>query len=149
MIVGFCWILLFLFVPETFWDRTPRPKDRSRQASKLTSRLSIFSHTKHSRALPQSGLANQVDGNADDGNVIRIATSNSTTGWHPRRPSLAHRTSGAPTRNLHVGFAPGDDGVEEGTSPDTHKNSPVNDSLGTEIDPISESGMSPIGKSNT
>lgn len=25
MLVGFCSILLFLFLPETFWDRTPRP----------------------------------------------------------------------------------------------------------------------------
>jgi len=28
IIVGFGWCLLFLFVPETFWDRTPRPKSR-------------------------------------------------------------------------------------------------------------------------
>jgi hypothetical protein len=28
LIGGFCLILLFLFVPETFWDRTPRPKNR-------------------------------------------------------------------------------------------------------------------------
>lgn len=26
LIAGFCLVLLFLFVPETFWDRTPRPK---------------------------------------------------------------------------------------------------------------------------
>lgn len=26
IIVGGCWILLFFFVPETFWDRTPRPR---------------------------------------------------------------------------------------------------------------------------
>lgn len=28
MVVGFCWVLLFLFVPETTWDRTPVPKSR-------------------------------------------------------------------------------------------------------------------------
>ncbi|KAK4168577.1 major facilitator superfamily domain-containing protein [Cladorrhinum sp. PSN259] len=36
MVIGFCGILLFLFVPETFWDRAPRPrkrKSRSRPAS--------------------------------------------------------------------------------------------------------------------
>lgn len=26
MVVGFCGVLLFFFVPETFWDRTPRPR---------------------------------------------------------------------------------------------------------------------------
>lgn len=32
MVVGFCGVLLFVFVPETFWDRTPhqRPKTHSR-----------------------------------------------------------------------------------------------------------------------
>ncbi|KAH9832419.1 Major facilitator superfamily sugar transporter [Teratosphaeria destructans] len=28
IVVGFCWFLLFFFVPETFWDRTPRPHHR-------------------------------------------------------------------------------------------------------------------------
>ena len=28
MVAGFCWFLLFFLVPETFWDRTPRPKKR-------------------------------------------------------------------------------------------------------------------------
>jgi len=28
LIGGFCFVLLFLFVPETFWDRTPRPRSR-------------------------------------------------------------------------------------------------------------------------
>ncbi|KAJ9651612.1 hypothetical protein H2198_009115 [Neophaeococcomyces mojaviensis] len=36
IIVGFAGVLLFLFVPETFWDRTPRPKGLSNRS---TSRL--------------------------------------------------------------------------------------------------------------
>ena len=28
IVVGFCFVLLFLFVPETFWDRSPLPKKR-------------------------------------------------------------------------------------------------------------------------
>ena len=39
MIVGFCFCLLFMFVPETFWDRTPRPH---RHLQRLPSRLSLF-----------------------------------------------------------------------------------------------------------
>ncbi|KAE8377167.1 MFS transporter [Aspergillus bertholletiae] len=30
IVVGACLILLFFFVPETFWDRTPRPRTRKR-----------------------------------------------------------------------------------------------------------------------
>ena len=28
LIAGFCFVLLFFFVPETFWDRTPRPRTK-------------------------------------------------------------------------------------------------------------------------
>ena len=31
MVVGFCFILIFLFVPETFWDRTPKPRTEHHQ----------------------------------------------------------------------------------------------------------------------
>ncbi|CAN8100121.1 unnamed protein product [Discula destructiva] len=40
MIVGFLSILLFLFVPETFWDRTPIPKSRTPARPKLFQRMS-------------------------------------------------------------------------------------------------------------
>ncbi|KAK3049068.1 hypothetical protein LTR09_009722 [Extremus antarcticus] len=39
MIIGFCLLLLFFFVPETFWDRTPRP--HKHQIHKFPS-LSLF-----------------------------------------------------------------------------------------------------------
>lgn len=42
MVVVFCWVLLFLFVPESFWDRVPRPK--SRRSSLL------FHHHHHHRS---------------------------------------------------------------------------------------------------
>ncbi|KIW19533.1 hypothetical protein PV08_00105 [Exophiala spinifera] len=42
MVVGFCFCLLFLFVPETFWDRTPRAK--SRRPTHQRSLSSIFRH---------------------------------------------------------------------------------------------------------
>lgn len=33
MIVAFCFVLVFFFVPETFWDRTPRPSSKGRRKS--------------------------------------------------------------------------------------------------------------------
>ncbi|KAF2460294.1 major facilitator superfamily domain-containing protein [Lineolata rhizophorae] len=42
MIGGFGFALLFLFVPETFWDRTPRPRKHSHHTRK-----SIASHMSH------------------------------------------------------------------------------------------------------
>jgi MFS family permease len=37
IVVGFCGVMLFLFVPETFWDRTPRPKSRRQSRSRSPS----------------------------------------------------------------------------------------------------------------
>lgn len=31
MVVGFCFVLILLFVPETFWDRTPKPRTEHHQ----------------------------------------------------------------------------------------------------------------------
>jgi MFS family permease len=71
IVVGFCGVMLFLFVPETFWDRTPRPKShrrsRSRSRSPSTRRptavrkLSDFvEHTPH-RQKSQTDLAEARD----------------------------------------------------------------------------------------
>lgn len=48
MVVGFGATLLFLFVPETFWDRTPRP--RSRRPTVGHRRISGLSHMLHPRS---------------------------------------------------------------------------------------------------
>ncbi|CAK7215176.1 hypothetical protein SBRCBS47491_002394 [Sporothrix bragantina] len=86
IIVGACFFLLFFFVPETFWDRTPRPKDRSR--SRKSSKLNLFSHggVHH----PEPAQQQQQPGQGD-----------ASTATSPLRPPLTHRT----TQNLHVGFA--------------------------------------------
>jgi len=41
IIVAFCGVLLFLFVPETFWDRTPRAAKYTRGSHKLSSYLNL------------------------------------------------------------------------------------------------------------
>lgn len=42
MIVGLGFVLLFFFVPETFWDRTPRPRKHTRGLRRLSSAQNIF-----------------------------------------------------------------------------------------------------------
>lgn len=44
IIVGFCLVLLFLFVPETFWDRTPRPRQRSKRPHLYRSVSDLVAH---------------------------------------------------------------------------------------------------------
>lgn len=48
IVVGFSGILLFFFVPETFWDRTPRPKSRRPTAHRSISNL--LHHPLHHKA---------------------------------------------------------------------------------------------------
>ncbi|KAJ5520059.1 Major facilitator superfamily domain general substrate transporter [Penicillium fimorum] len=36
IIVGMCLVLLFFFVPETFWDRTPRPRVHKNKSPRIT-----------------------------------------------------------------------------------------------------------------
>lgn len=44
MIVSFCFFLMFFFVPETFWDRTPRPRSKSRKPA-FASISNLFIHS--------------------------------------------------------------------------------------------------------
>ncbi|KAM3084165.1 hypothetical protein ACMFMG_001734 [Clarireedia jacksonii] len=98
IIAGFCVFLLFLFVPETFWDRTPRPKTARPSNSRKSSAFSaMFHHFKHSSS--KVDVANQFDTiEAKDGSADPTSSRQPQT-----RP-----TSSAQTRSLHVGFVPDD-----------------------------------------
>jgi hypothetical protein len=134
MVVSFCWVLLFLFVPETFWDRTPRP--RIRHTSKNNSRLSLFVHRFGSHAHFKSTMPNQVDVNGD-APLQTVVTAHSATESVVRQPPQAHW----PTRSLHVGFAPDERDMNEGKS-DAREDSNI--SAEEFAGPFATSGMSPL-----
>lgn len=101
MIGGFCWILLFFFVPETFWDRTPRPKrarsrSRSRSRSRKGSNISQIIHQLGSfkRSSSKVDVSHQLDGNEGEP--------------QSKRSSAIQLGPAEPTRSLHVGFVPDD-----------------------------------------
>lgn len=56
IIVAGCLVLLFLFVPETFWDRTPRPRARSKRPALYRSRSSFRGRRPEPRPDPASEL---------------------------------------------------------------------------------------------
>ncbi|KAF2149581.1 MFS general substrate transporter [Myriangium duriaei CBS 260.36] len=79
IVVGFCGILLFLFVPETFWDRAPLPK----KPKKVRSRPSFFRSLSSRHDLPPAP--------------------------HVEEPPTPLSPPTSPTRvpkHAHVGFAP-------------------------------------------
>ncbi|ORY67724.1 MFS general substrate transporter [Pseudomassariella vexata] len=93
MLVGFCGILLFLFVPETFWDRSPVP--RSRQPSRRPSLFRRKSSATH--FIP--GLHRKdvnATHSADHPAAPEVMASEGSTkiAVHPHQH-----------KNVHVGFA--------------------------------------------
>ncbi len=96
MVVGFCFLLMFLFVPETFWDRTPRPHSKSLRTS-LASLSRIFHHNARDE---EGGLSAGGDGSSD---MRRLAIGNSASGAGSGRATIAERRQQRNTQ--HVGFA--------------------------------------------
>ena len=115
MIGGFCWCLLFLFVPETFWDRTPRSKGHTRSQS--PSRISIFIQRHDSHApVSRHGLTKSADGTDDIADANLASSTKSTIS---RSPSFHH-----PTHGLHVGFAQDESQPNEAENTDETQLSP-------------------------
>ena len=94
MVVGFCFILMFSFVPETFWDRTPRPHSKSKRAG-LSNLSKVFSNgnKEESGDLPVGG-----DASSD---MRKLAIGNSAAG--SGRVTIAERRQQRQAQ--HVGFA--------------------------------------------
>lgn len=98
MVVGFCFVLMFLFVPETFWDRTPRPHSKSRRTGLTT--LSRVFHPATDAHGEKEGLSAGGDGASD---MRRLAIGNSASAAGSGRATIAERRQ---QRNAqHVGFA--------------------------------------------
>ncbi len=90
MVVGLCFVLLFLFVPETFWDRTPRPhgyNQRQREAQPSEQGLSRHSRSHTRDAAAQIGGGSE-SGNASDFPLLLPAASGALA--HRRREHHSH-----------------------------------------------------------
>ncbi|KAI9819250.1 MAG: hypothetical protein M1827_007406 [Pycnora praestabilis] len=133
MIVGFCFVLLFLFVPETFWDRTPRPKSRRPTISPHRTVSSLFHHGIHRQTtdpfmlgngtgndLEKTDLAIPGDGAEDSESMRRVALKNSTADGVSK--TIAQRRQ---HKNTHVGFAQ-DEIVDEKVAPSEADVRPIN-----------------------
>ncbi|KAI1427226.1 major facilitator superfamily domain-containing protein [Xylaria sp. FL1777] len=94
IVVGFCGILLFFFVPETFWDRSPIPKSSRRVAK----RPSFFSRRSTAReAVPRV---------SDAAGVTTAPTEQLTHEHNDVKPTEQEQQVARPAQHRHVGFAP-------------------------------------------
>lgn len=107
MVVAFCFVTVFLFVPETFWDRTPRAKRYTRSRSSTWASIGgLFTPSHHKKSLSVPAI-HGTDGNSD---IAELAIANSAT------PDSATATASRPALGTiaqrrqqkqahHVGFA--------------------------------------------
>lgn len=112
IVVGFCFILIFFFVPETFWDRTPVPKERS---SRSRSRSPGKHHHLH---LPSIGKHARKSNSALAPTKYEI--SEATT---PRTPQSPLASPSRPPNVHKVGFA--DDSEHDISPPHRTTTSPL------------------------
>ncbi|CAP85582.1 Pc20g02530 [Penicillium rubens Wisconsin 54-1255] len=91
MIVGMCLVLLFFFVPETFWDRTPRPRV-----------------PKQKRPRGPGRSVSDIVSHGFRGRRPYVQPQDESTEQDLHDPALAPKKS----KHAHVGFA--DDHPEEG-----------------------------------
>lgn len=101
MIVGFCFVLLFFFLPETFWDRTPRPKAKSRKGTFASLSNLFLGQTRRPGEAAECG-----DGPAE---MRKLAVEQSATAAGNRPATIAERRQ--MKNRPRVGFT--DDGTPE------------------------------------
>jgi MFS family permease len=99
IVVAFCFFLIFFFVPETFWDRTPTARGRHlhRNSEKHHSHFHLPSlHRPEKDAAPPLGSEEKLQGG-----IMASAAK-------PEKPKLPRTTS-------HVGFAADTEGFSAGS----------------------------------
>ncbi|KAI4092457.1 MAG: hypothetical protein L6R37_007572 [Teloschistes peruensis] len=98
IVVGFCFFLMFFFVPETFWDRTPQPQHKSHKPkSTLKSISGFFHHPHHDRKNKSSTVGHGV---AD---TPQVMVTEPTASIQATNTTIAKRRRQRGTH--HVGFA--------------------------------------------
>lgn len=123
MIVGACLVLLFFFVPETFWDRTPRPRVHKAKRPRIPGRSvsDIVSHGFRGRR-PHAQVPDEST-EQDNGHTLT-----------PKR-----------SKHAHVGFV--DDEVEGGMSAaESEKPGTAPDIGNTDGDRIVSQPLTPINE---
>ena len=112
MVAGFCLVLLFLFVPETFWDRTPRPKVYSRNRKAAFASLgAIFAPSHHKKS---NSSLNILSGDASS-DMRKLALGNSANATGARGGTIAQRRM---QRNgPHVEFATASESRDDASLP--------------------------------
>ena len=118
--------MVFLFVPETFWDRTPRPQKKTRK-SPFASLSQIFRQPHHHGEKATTSVGG--DGSSD---MRKLAIGNAVSAAGTGSETIAERRQ---KKNQHrVGFANNDEPTEEKNDENSHSAAPMR-TLGSSAGP--------------
>ncbi|MCJ1473471.1 hypothetical protein MMC13_002122 [Lambiella insularis] len=101
IVAGFSFALIFLFVPETFWDRTPRPHVHHKRPT-LASIGTFFGASHRSKS---ASIKDQFDEDEITSDVPKVTISSSGASASPQAVSSTIAQRRQQKNNLHVGFA--------------------------------------------
>ena len=107
IVVGFCFVTMFFFVPETFWDRMPRPQKKTQSRKNAFTSLSELFNYHNNRQGEKSASLSGV-GDRLDARKLSIGNTTSTAGEVP--PTIAERR--LQRKKHHVGFSDVDESME-------------------------------------
>ncbi|MCJ1247918.1 hypothetical protein MMC30_005133 [Trapelia coarctata] len=102
IVVAFCFVTVFLFVPETFWDRTPRAKIHSRSRRSTWASISGLFTPSHDKKRASTTVIHGGDATLDIPKVV-IRNSGAATTTNPTVETIAQRRQHKQAQ--HVGFA--------------------------------------------
>jgi len=122
IVVGFCFFLIFFFVPETFWDRAPRPARRHNRArSKSPGKQHGHFHLPHlhHKSATDAPHAQHASIPATPNVGSPLGSPVASPGEHTKRHKNTHVGFAEPEPNekAHVGFA--EDNIRHASAPPT------------------------------
>lgn len=100
MIVGLCFALIFFFVPETFWDRTPRPHVHHKKPA-LQTIGGFFNASFRSKNVSLENASHDINTTSD---VPELTISNSSAPAEPKAAATTIAQRRQQNNKLHVGF---------------------------------------------
>ncbi|KAJ5780438.1 hypothetical protein N7457_005598 [Penicillium paradoxum] len=103
IIVGACLVLLFFFVPETFWDRTPRPRVHKPKRPRAPGRSvsDLVSHGFRGRRLHAQLPSESVEQTQPDPTPAPKKSKQAHVGFADDEPEDGHQVGDTEKSNLH------------------------------------------------
>ena len=144
LVAGFAVVLLFFFVPETFWDRTPHPRPHVQTKGMLTAIGQLFTPS-HDPKHRLSRHSHEAEGPSDSQKFTAV---NTLDPQDTRKGTIAQRRQQRPLQHVEFAESPSDKSeeakkVSEGKTQEGHSQLQAPDEVYGAITPARASHLKP------